>query len=439
VGAQRRVGREPRATAGTEVSAAPARAVRRWWPEWLDAPLLGIGALVAAAGFAQFGGVATLGDVAAEFGEVQDGPSIAEQAGLSGTALGVGLAVIRFSGLLSLPLSASADRLGRRRVLLGCAAAGLAITACAALAPGYWAFVAILALARPLILASETVGEVSAAELSSTTNRARAIAVVAASFGIGSGLIAVTRGVLEGVIGFRGVFALVLLPLLALPFLARHLKESEHYRSTETQEDKPVPVLGAVGPRFRRHLAVLFALVFAISVVTGPANSFIFVYAENVVGMAPMATAALVVAAAPTGLVGLLVGRWCADTLGRRGTAAVAMALVGVAGVITYSGPAPAAVIGYLAAVTAGSIFAPAAGALQAELFPTEVRAATAGWLVAGGILGAVTGLLAFGTLADHQDAFDTAAVLVFLPAAATAVLVAAVPETKGRELDEVT
>lgn len=417
---------------------AAASGVTGRWPDWLDPPLLGIGALVAAAGFAQFGGVATLGDVAAEFGAVEEGPSIAEQAGLSGTALGLGLATIRLAGLLSLPLSASADRLGRRRVLLGCAAAGLAVTACVALAPSYWVFVAVLALARPFILASETVGEVSAAELSSSAHRARAIAVVAASFGIGSGLIAVARGALEDVIGFRGVFVLVLVPLLALPYVARHLRESEHYRSTESDEKKPVPVLGAVGRRFRRQLAVVVTLTFAISAITGPANSFIFVYAENVVGMGPLATAALVVAAAPAGLLGLLLGRWGADTVGRRGTAAVAMGVLGLAGVVTYSGPAAAAVVGYLTAVAAGSVFAPAAGALQAELFPTAVRAATAGWLVAGGILGAVTGLVAFGTLADRHDTFDTAALVVFLPAAAASVLVVTVPETKGRELDEV-
>jgi len=53
------------------------------------------------------------------------GTTFADQAGLSGTQLGIGLAVIRLASLGALPLAGAADRLGRRRVLLlTCALAG---------------------------------------------------------------------------------------------------------------------------------------------------------------------------------------------------------------------------------------------------------------------------------------------------------------------------
>jgi predicted MFS family arabinose efflux permease len=50
----------------------------------------------------------------------------------------------------SLPLAGLADWLGRRRVLLGCTAFRLAVSALAALSPSYWWFVALFALGRPL-------------------------------------------------------------------------------------------------------------------------------------------------------------------------------------------------------------------------------------------------------------------------------------------------
>jgi MFS family permease len=96
-------------------------------------------------------------------------------------------------------------------------------------------------------------------------------------------------------------------------------------------------------------------------------------------------TAALVLAAGLTGLAGLLVGRWSADRFGRRPTAAVGLVSVALAGMVTYSGSVPAAAAGYLVAVMAGSVFAPAAGAMHAELFPTAIRATVAGWTVAAG------------------------------------------------------
>jgi MFS family permease len=137
------------------------------------------------------------------------------------------------------------------------------------------------------------------------------------------------------------------------------------------------------------------------------------------------------------GLVGLLVGRWAADVIGRRATAGGAMTLMALAGITTYSGSTTAAVAGYFGAVAAGSVFAPAIGALAAELFPTSVRAAVAGWMVAAGVLGAVVGLMAFGMVADAYDEFGDAALWLFAPSVLVALALALVPETKGRELED--
>jgi hypothetical protein len=48
---------------------------------WLDRPLVGVGLLMAAAGFAQFSPAAALGDVAEQFGELGQGETVSEQAG----------------------------------------------------------------------------------------------------------------------------------------------------------------------------------------------------------------------------------------------------------------------------------------------------------------------------------------------------------------------
>ena len=409
---------------------------------WHHPAIVAVAAATVAAGFAQFGATTALGDVARAFGETSDGTSVVARVGLSGTTLGIGLAIVRLASLASLPLAALADSYGRRRMLLGCVTGGLAVTALAALSPGYWWFVALFAFGRPMLSATNAIAVVVAAEETETRDRAKAIALMTAGYGIGAGLTALVRGVAGDGLGFRGLFALAVVPLAAVPLLARRLEEPDRFQRLRAAEEPELAaarpaILGRVRAGLRPRLWLLAVLAFSIAFVTGPMNTFLFVYAENALGMSRSATAAMVLAAGPIGLAGLLIGRWAADRLGRRITAAGAQAMVALAGMLTYSGSRTAVATGYLLAILVASAYAPSFGALSAELFPTSVRATVAGWLVAAGVLGAVAGLVAFGLLTDALASFATAAVLICAPVVLTCVLFARLPETRGLELEQ--
>jgi putative MFS transporter len=145
----------------------------------------------------------------------------------------------------------------------------------------------------------------------------------------------------------------------------------------------------------------------------------------------------MVVGSGIAGLAGLLTGRWLADRVGRRLTGALAMVSVALLATLTYSGSAAALLAGYISAVFAASVFAPAAGALINELFPTSVRASVVGWSTAAGVLGAVAGLVIFGAVANANDQFGVAGVVTFLPAALVMGLFWLLPETRGREPED--
>ena len=274
---------------------------------------------------------------------------------------------------------------------------GLLAVVAAAASPGYWWFVAAFALARPLLTATDTVGEVMAAELTGAGDRAKAVALMSAAYGIGAGVVAVIRGAAGGALGFRGVFALALVPLAAVWATRRLVVEPDRYRALADDPGHRAPALRSVPPELRGRLAVLGVVAFASALVTGPANTFVFVYAENVLDAGPALTGALVVAAGPVGLAGLVVGRVLADRVGRRPTAAGGLVALAAAGVLAYSGGLAALVVGYLAGVLVGSAYATPAITLGAELFPTSQRSSMAGWLVVAGVLGATTGLMASG------------------------------------------
>jgi MFS family permease len=420
---------------GTNGPDAPAEDVRLHG--WLDPPVVGAALVMAAVGFAQYSPTAALADVAEHFGALRDGDTLAEQAGLPGTVLGAGLAVIRLSALVALPLAALADRFGRRRTLLTWATLGLLVAVAASGSPGYWWFVAAFALARPLLTAADTVGEVIAAEHTSSRDRAKAVALMSAAYGVGAGAVAVVRAALGSALGFRAVFALSALPLALVWLASRRVTEPSRYTAGSEGRARAVPALGAIQPGRRARLAVLATLAFATGLVTGPVNTFLFVYGENVLDASSVVTGGLVVAAGPVGLGGLVVGRLLADRVGRRPAAAAGLVGLCGAGVLTYSGSVGALAVGYLLGVFTGSAYSTPAITLTTELFPTSARASVAGWLVVAGVFGATSGLLLVGAIADARDSFTAATAIVCVPVALSAALVALLPETRGLELEQ--
>jgi MFS family permease len=404
---------------------------------WLEPAVLTLALFAMASGFGQYGVISSLGDVAKAFGHAHQSTSIAEEAGLSLTELGVGLAIIRLASLGSLPLAGLADRFGRRIMLLATCSVGLVLTVVAAASPGFWWFVAIFALGRPPLSATNALAQVGAAEETATKDRAKAIGLITAGYAVGSGITAVLHGLAASALGFRGIFALSAVPLLAVFLLRGQLEESQRFTISSASERQAMPVLGAVRKPFRRRLAVVAALAFFVSVATGPANSFVFIYAQNILHISGLGTSLMVVGAGAVGLGGLLAGRWLADHVGRRVTGAAGMAGIAVAALVAYSGSHVALFVGYEAAALSGGCFAPAAGALANELFPTSVRASVAGWYVTAGVVGAVVGLVLFGSVAQVGNRFAVGGLVTYVPVLFTTGLFFLVPETKGRELEE--
>jgi MFS family permease len=409
------------------------RRSRRVRPAWLTVPVLTVSVLSIASGLAQFSVTAVIGDVAAAFGEPGTGDEVAAQIGLPATTVGIALAVIRLSSLASLPAAALADRLGRRRLLLTTAAFGLALTSMAAFSPGFWWYVALVALARPALSTVNALAGVVAAEETSARDRSAAIALITAAYGLGAGIVSVARGLLPGDPSFRVVTAFALVPLVLLPLLARRVREPSIAERSEHSHGLP----GAVPRTLRRPVAVLAGLTGVIAIATGPGFTYLFVFGERVLGASPLFLSALVLGAGPAGLAGILLGRFGADRFGRRVTAGLAMAGTGLAVTYAYSAGTSQLALGYLLAIVASSGFAPPAGALAAELVPTRIRATVAGWMTVAGVIGAVLGLTSFGVLADLTGGFANAAMVVGIAVALVATGFAALPETRGTELED--
>ncbi|MHB8335158.1 MAG: MFS transporter [Acidimicrobiales bacterium] len=393
-------------------------------------------AVALVAGFAQFGAISSLNDVARHFGHVvTTGHSLKSAVGLSGSELGVGLAILRLASLGALPLASLADRWGRLRILRDTLAVGRLVTAAAALSPSYWFFVASFAVARPLLAAASTLVQVVTVEITSTARRVHRLAVMVAGGGIGAGLSAVLHGVIRGPNSFRWLFAVAVLPALLVPRLLRAVPEPRRHAG-----DSPAVRLGSIPAHLRGRLAVVAVVAFTVGMITGPANGFTFVYGEGVLRLSPSVVAGVVTASAVTGLAGLILGRRLANTIGRRGTVGIGVLALAVTSAFAYSGGGLSFEVGYFLGVGAAGLLAPAASALSTEIFPHAHRATAAGWTGVAGVLGATAGLALFGWIGDAvggvaSSSLRIPALVTFLPLLPSLLLLIRLPESRGVEL----
>jgi len=383
-------------------------------------------------GFGEYSAVAALADVAKHFGHVTSTSSVASVVGLSGSVLGVGLAIFRLSSLGALPLAALADRWGRRRTLHLTVVVGLVCTVVAAMSPGYWYFVLCFAIGRPFLSAALSLLQVIAVEVSSAAQRIRALAFVAAGSGAGAGLAVVLHGVVRGGENFRWLFALALVPLLLTPRAVRGLPQQP-----VTGEMR----LGRVPRDHRRTLVLVAVLTGLVAAISGTANGFIFVYGESLLHIRPSHLVVIVAISGGAGILGLFASHFIAKHWGRRLTVVVAIAGTAIAASLAYSGGYDRFVVGYLCGVAMGGLLTPALNALGVELFPQAVRATAAGWIVVATVVGATAGLVLFGSLVDGNHAvasvaFRHAALWTFLPVAPLSLVVFLLPESSALELD---
>lgn len=373
--------------------------------QWKDRSVLAAGVVALAIGYAQFAPITVLGDVAELFGRN------AAAAGVTAAGLGAGLGVIRLAGLASPVIAAQADRVGRRTVLVAATAIGVAATAIGGLALSFPIFVAVVALGRPFLSAANATVGVIVGERSTSADRASAVTVVTAAYGIGAGLPAALRAATDGALGFRWSMAAVGAVALIAVVAARWVSEPAEFRRA------------TVGPRVRlRELPLgqvlpLAAVTAAGGLVTGPLNGFLFVVGKQDLGLRPAAVSLLFVLGGPMGMVGLLAGRWGADHRGRVRTAQVGVVAVAVAGAIAYSGSFAALAAGYPLGVFGVSLLAPSIGALAIEVIPTTVRGAVSGILAAAATAAGVVGLVTAGVIATATGSYGVPMTIIAVAA----------------------
>lgn len=368
-------------------------------------------------------------------------PDIRADMGLSPSAGGAMVAAINVGTVLAYLLVRKADAWGRKRVL-SITIVGYTIASFASgLAQGPWVFVALQLIARVFLIGEWAVAMVYAAEEYPAERRGMVIGVIQACSSLGSvACAALVPMLVKAPWGWRTVYFVGALPLLIVALARRGLRETARFEQQVAEgqaQDRSFTRI--LRPPYRNKM-LLLALIWCLTYIctqTGITFWKEFAIAER--GMLDTDVAKSVSIAAVGSMPLVFASGKLIDKLGRRRGAVIIflLAAVGVFGAYTLT--SKGALTGALVlAIFGASAVLPVLNAYTAELFPTSLRSDAFAW--SNNLLGRVGYVLApllVGQAASVWGWGPSVAATAVFPLLALGLIIALLPETTGRSLEE--
>lgn len=337
--------------------------------------------------------------------------------------------ILAVGTLAGLPMAALADRRGRRVALAG-AVGGLAL---ANVLSGLAPTLPLLAVARLFAVSFSSVvlnlAIVVVAEASPDDRRGILVAVISLGAGAGAGLTSVLYPLHAP--QWRYLYLAGGVGLLLAIAVWRLLPVSEAWRRAG-HDESPLRVL--LQPAWRGRLALLAAVTLLGSVAYQPGGFLGALFASRALRLPPLTISVILIVSAPLAVAGYLMGGRLSDRAGRRLPGTLLSAATALINALVFSGTLAAFWAGNLAWSLFSSAAAPILSAWFAELFPTRARASSQAVATVAGAAGGVIGLQFVGAVSPGLG-LGPALVVVSVAALAGALLLLALPETRGRPL----
>lgn len=366
--------------------------------------------------------------------------------GIAEADLGLLGSLVRLGALPAFGLLLAADRVGRRRMLFATIAGYTLFTAATALAPGFGALVALQFGARLFVTAELLLAMVVIVEEFPPGRRGFGIGILGSLALLGRGFSVALFGAIEVIpFGWRGLYALGVLPLLAITLLRRSLRETRRFEASRGAQEPRRSLAGWLAPvaALARHYPMRLASVVTVgffwSFSNGPVDFFLPKYFQQVLGWSPRSFSLLAIGGGAIALGGHVAAGWASDRHGRRRVLlffTVVEPLVAIA-LYTVLGPGVAALfVLWMCASIAADVVGDTYGK---ELFPTSARGTAAGLSRVAVTLGSVLGLAVEAALFARFGAHWAPVRLVAATGLAVPLVAwLAYPETAGRTLEEI-
>ena len=369
-------------------------------------------------------------------------PNLRADMGLDQGDAGLLVAFINVGTVLAYLLVRKADQWGRRRLLMITITGYTIFTFLTGVTPGVLSFALCQLVARIFLIGEWAISMVYAAEEYPADRRGMVIGVIQAFSSLGSIICAgIVPLLLASAYGWRSVYFVGVLPLVAVAIARRGLRETERFEAQVAARGGRLaqPFMRILRSAYRGRvfqLALIWGLTYAC---TQNAVTFWKEFATGDRAWTDgQVSLSITIAAVGSMPLVFLAGKLL-DLIGRRRGAAVIYVItaVGVASSYTLHGRWS------LTAALALGIFGatavlPVLNAYTSELFPTELRGDAFAW--ANNLLGRVGYVLApmaVGQAAMQVGWGPAVAATALFPLAALALILWWLPETRGLELEQ--
>jgi len=382
--------------------------------------------------------------------QIQKGLHITER------ALGNMLTLIRLGYIGSLLVTPLADVFGRRRLLLYTILAYTLFTGLAAISPTANFFIACEMMARVFAGAEGTVALVILSEEVDAGVRGWAIGLLSALASVGFGIAALAfAGINVVPYGWRGLYALALIPLILIIPLRKALPESKRFELEALQGTRPRNILTPLKALFSAYpgrLTMLLATAFLGNMGGNPQGFFFSKYLQEAHGWSPGNVSSLYFMGGALGIMGNIIAGRLSDRFGRRTMGALFYMLAPMLAWFLYSSysstmiPIPilersmSAVIPIWVFLLFFDVASSTiATAYSAELFPTSYRSTAGSVLSIAGTTGGALGFFLEGVLyrvlGSHWTAIQWLLIAWLAPGI---IMLLFFPETAGLELETI-
>ncbi len=369
--------------------------------------------------------------------QIQKGLRIAEN------QVGVLLSYVKLGYLLSFLITPLADVLGRKRLLVYTIFGYTIFTGLSSIAPDQTTFFTFQVLARGFAGAEATIALVILVEEVDAGVRGWTIGLLGALSSVGYGIAALAFGTINVIpYGWRGLYALALIPLVIIIPLRRSLPESHRFEETSHTESHPTRVIQPVMALFREYpgrLAMLLATTFLANMGGNAAGFFFPKYLQEVHNYTPANVTVLFFVAGGVGILGNIVVGRLSDSLGRRRMGSLCFLLAPLTTVWIYNTAGNSVIAAWVMELFFDTAASTIFSAYGAELFPTSHRSTAGSALTVagttGGAMGFVLESVLYGYTHSHWSAVTYLTVSWMI---APFIMYFGFPETAGLELETI-
>ncbi len=356
--------------------------------------------------------------------------------------LGAMLSVIRLGYLLSFLMTPFADVFGRRRLLLYTVIGYTIFTGLIAIAPNERTFVVFEIIARAFAGAEAAIAMVIVAEEVDAAYRGWAIGLLASVSSIGYGLAALAFACINMIpYGWRGMYAMALIPLAVVIPLRRVLPESARFEKEKLEGLKPAKIwepIVRLYTAYPKRLAMMLSIAF-LSNMGGNAAGFLFPkFLQERHQWSPGNVSSLYFLGGAIGIVGSIIAGRMSDRFGRRVMGTAFLFLSPLLAIWMYTAPGrsivPAWILQTFFDFAANMILS----AYSAELFPTSYRSTAGSALAIAGTTGGALGLFFEGVLYNLTGSLSRSVCYLTVFWMIAPAILWFFPETSGRELEEI-